>query len=75
MDCFLPFFHPIDPGNQNFEKMKKALNYIIILEMFAINDSHMMYGFSGVECNRQFFLHFGPFFALLLPNNPKNQNF
>ena len=27
-----------------------------------------------MECNRQFF-YFRPFFALLAPNNPKNQNF
>ena len=25
--------------------------------------------------NRQNFFYFGPFFALLLPNNPENQNF
>ena len=51
MDRFLPFYPPPsptlppygpkDPENQNFEKMKKALEDIIILQMFTINDSHM----------------------------------
>ena len=35
----------------------------------------MIYSFSDMECNGQIFCHFGPFFALLPPNNPKNQNF
>ena len=62
---FTLFFTPcIDPENQNFEKMKKALEDIN-LEMFTINDSHMIYGFSDMECSRQNFCHFGPFFALL----------
>ena len=44
MDHFLPFYPPMDPENQNFEKMKKTLEDIIILQMCTINDSHMMYG-------------------------------
>ena len=36
-----PPYGPKDPENQNFEKMKKALEDIIILQMFTINDSHM----------------------------------
>ena len=36
--------HPDDPENQNFEKMKKTPEDVIILEMCTINDSHMMYG-------------------------------
>ena len=42
-----PFFAllpPMDPENQNFEKMKKITEDIIILQMCPINDSHMMYG-------------------------------
>ena len=57
----------MDPENQNFEKMKKPLEDIIILQMFTINDSHVIYGFSDMECNRQIFCHFGPCFALLPP--------
>ena len=75
MDCFLPFYPTIDPENQNFEKMKK-LEDIIILQIFTINDSHMMYDFSDIECNRQNIFvildHFLPFYS---PTNPKNQNF
>ena len=48
----------MDPENQNFEKMKKTLEDIIILQMFTINDSHMIYGFSDMECNRQNYLSF-----------------
>ena len=53
-----PLPHPMDPESQHFEKMKKALGDIIILQMFTINDSHMTYGFSDMECNRQIFLSF-----------------
>ena len=52
MNCFLPLYSPMDPENQNFEKMKKPLEDIIILQMFTINDSDMIYGFSDMECNR-----------------------
>ena len=58
--------------------MEKRLRYIIVLHMCTINDSCMKYGLYEVwdmECNRQFFCYFRPFFALLAPNNPKNQNF
>ena len=49
MDSFLPFYFPMDPENQNFEKMKKVLEDIIILQMFTINESHMIYGFSDMD--------------------------
>ena len=44
---FGPFFAllpPKTPKIQNFEKMKKNPEDIIILHMCTINDSHMMYG-------------------------------
>ena len=53
---FLPFYPPMDLENQKFEKMKKTIEDIIILQMFIINDSHMIYGFSDTEWNRQNFL-------------------
>ena len=66
-----PFFAllppPMDPENHNFEKMKKKLDDIIILQMFAINDSHMIYGFSDMECNRQNFLSFWTVFCPFTP--------
>ena len=55
-ELFLPFYPHLDPENQNFEKMKKTLEDIISLQMFTINDSHIMCGFSDIECNRQIFL-------------------
>ena len=64
---FFSFYPPMNPENQNFQKMKKALEYIIVLQMFTINDSHVIYSFSDMECNRQNFLHFGPFSALSPP--------
>ena len=55
--------------------MKKTLEDIIILQMFTINDSHMVYGFSDMECNRRNFFVildcFLPFYPL---TTPKNQN-
>ena len=44
LDCFLQFYSPNNPENQNFEKMKKARGDTIILHMCTINDNHMMYG-------------------------------
>ena len=55
---FCPFTPPMDPENQNFEKMKNTLEDIIILQMFTINDSHMIHGVSDMEWNRQKILSF-----------------
>ena len=54
MDRFLPFYPPMDPEDQTFEKMKKTLEDIIF-QMFNINDSHMIYVFLDMDCNRQNF--------------------
>ena len=40
---FLPFYPPNNKENQNFEKMKKTLTDIIILNMCTINDNNMMF--------------------------------
>ena len=42
----------MDPENQNFEKTKKKLEDFLKLQMFTINDSHIIYGFSDMECNQ-----------------------
>ena len=70
---FLPFYPPMDPENQNFDKMKSTPEDIIILRMCTINESHMMYG-SGVQRTELFviFNHFLPFYP---PKNLANQNF
>ena len=44
MPHLIAFLPPIVPENQNFEKMKKAPEDIIILHMCIINDSNIMYG-------------------------------
>ena len=73
---FCSFSPPMDPENQNFEKMKKKLEDVIILQMFTINHSHMIYGFSDIESNRQnFFVILDHFLPFNPSNNPKNPNF
>ena len=44
LDHFLPFYSHMDLENKNFRKMSNAPEDIIILQMYTINDSHMMYG-------------------------------
>ena len=60
---FFAFYPPMDPENQNLKKMKKRLEDNIILQMFTVNDSHMIYGFSDMECSRQNFLSFWTVFC------------
>ena len=68
MDRFLPFYPLWTQKIKIYKKRKKKLKYIIILEMFTVNDSYVIYGFSDIECNRQIFFVtldcFLPFFAL-----------
>ena len=76
LDCFLPFYAPNNPKNQNFVKTKKNPADITILQMLTINDSHMMYGSWDIGCNRQNFLSFWTIYCLFYPpKNLKNQNF
>ena len=62
---FLHFYPPKSPKNQNLEKMKKVLEDTIILQMFTINDSHLIHGFS--EGKRQNFLSFRTVFCPFTP--------
>ena len=55
LNHFFSFYPPVDPENQNFQKMKKALEDVIILQMCTINNSHMMHGSRDMECNGQNF--------------------
>ena len=48
---FLPFYHPKNSINQNFEKIKKIARDIIILYMCTKNHNHMMYGSWDTEWN------------------------
>ena len=90
MGHFLLVDPPNNQKNQNFEKMKKALEDIIlplcttnyddiILPLCTANDNHMMYGFLDMECDRIFFVildYFLSFYLTILPpSNPENQKF
>ena len=76
LDHFLPFYPTNNPGNQNFEKMKKLSVDIIILPLCTINENHLMYVFQGMDHNRHnFFLILDHFFPFYPPNNAENQNF
>ena len=57
-DHFLPFYPNMDPEKQNFDKMKKTYEDIIILQMCTINDNHMMYESSDMESDGHNFLLF-----------------
>ena len=70
---FLPFYPTNNLKNQHFEKMKKTV--CRYYHFTNINDSHMIYGSSDMECNGQNFLSFWTVFSPFTPNNPKNQNF
>ena len=62
----------MDLENLNFEKMKKTPEDIIILQMYTINGSHMMYVSWNMESNRQkFFLILDHFLHFYPPNTPK----
>ena len=63
------------PQKPDFEKLNKTPENIIILHMCTINDNHMIYIVHRIwSAMDRIFCHFGPFFALSPPNNPKNQN-
>ena len=55
---FLTFTLLYNLKNQNFEKMKKNLEYIIILHLDIPNGDHMMYGSGEMERCRQNLLLF-----------------
>ena len=63
---FLPFQAPDNPENQNF-KIKKTPGDVIILHICTINDNHMMYGSSDMDCDRQNFLSFWNAFCPFSP--------
>ena len=75
LDHFLYLYPPNNPKYQNIEKMKKPPGDIMILHMCTIHDNHIMNGSRDWSVTDRIFCHFGPFFALLPPNNLKNQNF
>ena len=68
LDRFLPFCPPINPQNQNFEKLKKNPGAIIISHNCPKNHDHMLYCSLDMACNGfNCCFHFGLFFTLLPP--------
>ena len=55
------------PENQNFEKMKEASGYLIILHLRTKNHDHMMYASWNMECNIHNFLSFWATFCRIAP--------
>ena len=79
---FCPFTHFNNSENQNFEKMKKTPEGIIILNMSTTNENHIMYDSWDMEHDRQNFFrildHFLPFYTAfssppIPPYNPETQ--
>ena len=67
LEHFLPFYLTHNLKNQNFEIMKKTPGDITILHLCTTNGNHMMYHSWDMEHDRQSFLSFGLFLALLPP--------
>ena len=67
---FCPFT-PLTTRKIKILKKRKQLLEIISFYMCTISKNHMMYGSWDMERDRYFFYHFGPFFALLPPQQPK----
>ena len=66
----LPPYEPIKSKFLKNEKKKKTTEDIIILQICTINDIHMMYGSSDMECNGQnFFVILDHFLHFYPPNN------
>ena len=67
---FGPFFALLTPSpnnleKQNLKKMKKTSGDVIILNLCNKKHNHMMYAYSDIDCNKDNFCHFRPFYALL----------
>ena len=75
---FGPFFalylplHPNNPENQNFEKIRNASGDVIILNWCNKKHDRMMYAYTDMECNRQFFVILGHFLLFYLTIDTKN---
>ena len=52
LNCFLPFYPPNNPKNQNFEKLKKIPGDIIILHKCNKNHDHMLHCSLEMQRNR-----------------------
>ena len=75
LDCFLLFYPPNNPKNQNFEKWKKRLE----IPLFYTCVPQMTIIWCKVpeiwSVTYRIFSHFGLYFALLFSNNLEHQKF
>ena len=75
MDRFCPFT-PYGPIKLKFWKNEKnTWRYYHFTNVYHKWQSYDIWFFRYRVQQTNFFCHFGPFFALLPPNNPKNQKF
>ena len=77
LDRFLTFHCHNNPKNQNFEKLKKKSGDIIILHKCTKNHDHICYAVPWIWHVTDIIVifHFGLFFALLTPKQPKKSKF
>ena len=66
-----PFFAFLPQKDKILKKWKKHLKIIIILQMFTINNSHIIYGFSDIEYNWQIFFVILDHFCTFTPLKTK----
>ena len=66
MGYFLHFY-PLTSRKIKLKTEKKTPGDIIILHMRNINENHMMHGYWDIDCDRQNFCHFEPFFCPFTP--------
>ena len=69
---FLPFYPVNNPENQNFEKIRTASGYVIILQMCTKNHDHRMYASCDIKCDRHNFLSFWAIFPLYPTTDHEN---
>ena len=72
---FLPFQPLHNLENQNFKIEKNTWRYYHFTYLHHKWQSYDVWFLRCWGWQTQFFCRFGPFFALLPPKNPKNQNF
>ena len=64
------------PENKNFEKKKQKIIWrsgdVIFLNLRDKKHNQMMYAYSDMECDRQFFFILGHFLLFYPTNDPEN---
>ena len=75
LDHFLSFYHPSNPKNENFIKLKKEPLEISSFYTSVTKIMIIFYTVSWIwHVTNVIIFHFGLFFAPLPPNSPKNKN-